>query len=826
MRWLLLFLCLYLQPIAAASHCGVHAGTKSGLSQGDFTDLTQQFFPHPFAVRSKHSKKRLAAMQNELGCVYFGPSAVSEVLLAHRQTPTQLRDALIANFALKHKEAAALAAQRYAAEFPNVPEYKRVGFMLQNCLPQQFQLRLMPFKQDEKNAAYNRDIDVCGAKKWNSTTLYDIELDIWTGFSASALRIFIVAPKKAWVAEVNMALNANGKPANANVLEFKVLTGTIVGSIHYLGQSSDTQISIHAENIPVNELANAINRGKFAKLLNFGKQTQRATYLFEAIPMVAIKQLMVALTDQSARHSGDYFRWQPNHYPYWEDAVQNRGIDNSFSFEYPQKMRPIQMPGRGLVDTYAMAVNLTEGTSLLVDTFWPGAVLGYSPTEWLKISGAEYSTPVEFGYHTVWLGSNQTSAAELVPDTKPGDEKSDSIAAGEKSGSTHAETSADCPVSKKLAINHLYLIQTLNFCFQNTQAADKTVGSFAVVEPSEKPSNPLAGQARMPEFKAGPVSDALLEKALKAQDFLEVARQLVGLKRGADKRPLLTYSLSKTGFFAEAIALAAEGVENGDFESIAALQSNLPLRQKASYALLSNYASNAARYRLSKRHAKVYYTLPSNFAANKPQTVIFAMHGYGSVASDFAHLNALADATGAIIVAVSGTEFLVEQGGYSWAENAGLDQMQLRFAEEYVLAKLPGITVQHRLLFGFSQGAQMALEVAAQFPERFVGAAAFSPGTLRELSLAALKPGKTLQGRSFLISVNTEHPMNIAWSKADQSRLKAAGAQVRFRQLSATGHSVPSDFVQVLSRWSALTLKCAKHSDRAACLAAGESPFE
>ena len=248
------------------------------------------------------------------------------------------------------------------------------------------------------------------------------------------------------------------------------------------------------------------------------------------------------------------------------------------------------------------------------------------------------------------------------------------------------------------------------------------------------------------------------------------------------------------------IAYIASRISQGDFEPLERFQLNKTLRKDPEFSRLAQYAADFSAYWDSLERARILFAVPKQADFTKPVPLIFALHGYGSVPEDFLS-QSLADESGAIVVAISGTNAR-PSGGYSWSEIADADSLHLQFAEDFVKSKLPNLVVGPRLLFGFSQGAQMSLEIAARFPERYLGAAAFSPGTLGALDLAWLKPGTTLKKRYFVVHVNNEDPRNVAWAKSDNKRLKAAGASVEFElNMAIRSHGVPANYEQHLLRW-------------------------
>ena len=221
------------------------------------------------------------------------------------------------------------------------------------------------------------------------------------------------------------------------------------------------------------------------------------------------------------------------------------------------------------------------------------------------------------------------------------------------------------------------------------------------------------------------------------------------------------------------------------------------------FPLLLKYLADLSRYWDQKQRQDIQISKPKAFDFTKPAPIVFALHGYGSTPSDFSGEieQKLSNDLDAIIISVSGT-YPINANQYSWAESTALDKAHLDFALTQVQARFPKLKIGKRVLFGFSQGAQMALEIAANYPLEFSGAIAFSPGTLTELQLANLSAGKQLHGQHYVIRVNQEHEKNIAWAKADAEQLRAGGASVDyFLDTSVGRHTFPKNYSTNMKRW-------------------------
>ncbi len=226
-------------------------------------------------------------------------------------------------------------------------------------------------------------------------------------------------------------------------------------------------------------------------------------------------------------------------------------------------------------------------------------------------------------------------------------------------------------------------------------------------------------------------------------------------------------------------------------------------QKHAKFPLLLKYLAEQSRYWDQKQRQDIQVLTPKSFDLAKPVPIVLAMHGYGSIPSDFSGdaEQKLSDDLGVIVVSVSAT-YPINANQFSWAENAAADKGHLDFALDQVKARFPTLKFGKKVLFGFSQGAQMALEIAAAFPNEFAGAIAFSPGTLTELQLKNLSALKQLRGQRYVIRVNQEHEKNIAWAKADAQRLRASGAEVDFFLDAGVGaHTIPKNYATHMKRW-------------------------
>lgn len=214
------------------------------------------------------------------------------------------------------------------------------------------------------------------------------------------------------------------------------------------------------------------------------------------------------------------------------------------------------------------------------------------------------------------------------------------------------------------------------------------------------------------------------------------------------------------------------------------------------------YLGKMARYWAQHPVEKQVVTVPKGHVASRPIPVVVALHGLGSKPDDFGgpDIQKLADALSIAVVSVSGTK---TQGPatFSWAEDVERDRARVEKALAAVRDRV--IPAEGKvLLIGFSQGAQMAAEIAARQPARYAGAIVLSPGSRAGLSLSGLGAGTLAQRRFVIVAGAGEHPATVKKAADDADLLRAAGAEVHHKTYPDLNvHTIPPDFEQAFPRW-------------------------
>jgi len=210
--------------------------------------------------------------------------------------------------------------------------------------------------------------------------------------------------------------------------------------------------------------------------------------------------------------------------------------------------------------------------------------------------------------------------------------------------------------------------------------------------------------------------------------------------------------------------------------------------------------------------------------AGKPEPVVYApknakngavpiavwLHGYrnfpGFLADEREYFEGVADSLGIAIVGIPGTTPL-EDGTLQWSEEPVADHA-------YIQQVLASLSEKHKLdtkrvaLFGFSQGAMVAADVANLYPDAYQGAIVMSPGGFTEPKVRSQKSPVNATQIYFLVCGADEHPGNVQLTRFYAKELKNLGAVVTFKEYPGVSkHTRPPDFKERFPEWIAAILK-------------------
>ncbi|HET9955632.1 MAG TPA: alpha/beta fold hydrolase [Polyangiaceae bacterium] len=285
----------------------------------------------------------------------------------------------------------------------------------------------------------------------------------------------------------------------------------------------------------------------------------------------------------------------------------------------------------------------------------------------------------------------------------------------------------------------------------------------------------------------------------------QLLRQYNSVRRNAHggTKYKLACSYSRSGDVGAAIYwLQRAAKEDGVDPGWAARDPDLALvRADKRGPTLFSYLDRMAEYYEHHPLDRQILSLPKSYRVGRPIPMLIGLHGFGSVPEDFSgDFELMADALGMALLAVSAT---ITRGpeSFAWREDVLADTSRIERAIAAVSEQVT-VTSGQIYLIGFSQGGQLALEIAARQPERFRGAIAMSPGTVSSMERIAFADSK-LSGRRFVIVVGQkEHARVLATAQNSNERLLQFGAQVYYHVYPGVSmHAFPPDYSEVLPKW-------------------------
>lgn len=210
--------------------------------------------------------------------------------------------------------------------------------------------------------------------------------------------------------------------------------------------------------------------------------------------------------------------------------------------------------------------------------------------------------------------------------------------------------------------------------------------------------------------------------------------------------------------------------------------------------------------------ARPFIFIPTNSPG--PFPVVLWLHGYrGYTAEGYfpgeiaAAMQKHSDSLGAAIIGFPATTDLGDNT-QQWSEEPVADNayIQWRLKEIAVTAKLDLTKVA---LFGFSQGAMVAVDLATIYPESYMGAIAMSPGGMGRPKAANTRKPQHEKQVYFCFCGADEQPSNVNLTKAYAKHLETVlGAKVSLKLYPGISkHTRPPDFMQKFPEWMAAILK-------------------
>jgi predicted esterase len=252
--------------------------------------------------------------------------------------------------------------------------------------------------------------------------------------------------------------------------------------------------------------------------------------------------------------------------------------------------------------------------------------------------------------------------------------------------------------------------------------------------------------------------------------------------------------------------LQVAGVEDGVFAQWADQDGDLgPLRRDPRWPTVRRYLGRCNAYWAAHGKPVTVLVLPRNYDGKTPLPAAVWLNGSNS-GPDFrddpgsAPLEAAAERLHVAVLGVSSTVPL-GKAKFNWSENPERDYERVHDA----LAEVgPRVRIQPEqvILVGFSQGGQVALEIAARHPEVFAGAIAVAPGATHGCQLQKAPRSPLLGMRGFVIGEGQlDAAARHGTASADAKWLREAGAIVKQETYTAVGHAIPRGIGERLPEW-------------------------
>ena len=272
-----------------------------------------------------------------------------------------------------------------------------------------------------------------------------------------------------------------------------------------------------------------------------------------------------------------------------------------------------------------------------------------------------------------------------------------------------------------------------------------------------------------------------------------------------DGRYDLACYCSRAGNVAAAIywlqeAALSDGVDSAwakqDFDLAA-------VRSDHRWAHVNSFLDAMNRYWAKNGQPATTYVMPQDLPPQQSMGVLLGLHGLGANPESFFNnsYQPFADRLALAFVGVSGT-VPCGRSSYVWAEDIVRDAERVRQALRDAADRHP-VDRSRVTLLGFSQGAQMAFEIAMTYPETFSGAIVLSPGSKAWRNLAGLRsdPFHRRQAYVFCCGEN-EHPRTVTTTRNDAESAEKIGAKT---QLLITpgmrAHTFPPNSQDRLPEW-------------------------
>ncbi|HEY2250582.1 MAG TPA: alpha/beta hydrolase-fold protein [Planctomycetaceae bacterium] len=249
--------------------------------------------------------------------------------------------------------------------------------------------------------------------------------------------------------------------------------------------------------------------------------------------------------------------------------------------------------------------------------------------------------------------------------------------------------------------------------------------------------------------------------------------------------------------------------EMANAEWAAADEDLVEVRKDPRWPILLNYIRAWQWKWEQSNRSETSLVLPRNAASGQPLPVFIGLHNMNSNAHNFVDNETyqhFADEMGVAFLGVSGTLCRGKES-FAWSDEPEKNLARIDAALHEVADTLTPAEGK-QVLFGFSQGASVAAELAGRHPGRFAGAMLFSPGADSE-SQAAPWQGQTENQRQGIVAIcgASESPATVARTNQYAELFKSSGARVLLKTYPGMNKpSFPPDYSQRFPEWGKFIL--------------------
>lgn len=236
-------------------------------------------------------------------------------------------------------------------------------------------------------------------------------------------------------------------------------------------------------------------------------------------------------------------------------------------------------------------------------------------------------------------------------------------------------------------------------------------------------------------------------------------------------------------------------VEDADLEAV---------RKDARWGKLLEYLTACNAYWVASDHSRDFVLVPEGHDPAEPLPTIIALHGWGSAPDDFAAEEAdqeFVNDLGVGLISMSATNCR-GRNSWVWSQDVAKDAERVQRAIDAAKPKLtikPGFAITT----GFSQGGQLALELAAREPEFYAGSISLCAGGFDgEPKLGEIADTSKIGNLMvYIIGGAEEQEGNRNLRDLNELFFIVKGAATVHHEFAEYGHAFPQPYFELAKLW-------------------------